>query len=215
MTNANQEFFNRQELAYSAGLPGGLLTTAYTTGIVTSTGFVFSLPVVMGSFLGVLSTSPITGYLSNKYHRIFADSPNLNALAQFTIRASTTMLGALIGLMVTSLLVTLPINPFAWPALVAGGVSAALIFALYWYKRPALESDAVAYIMPVYPGNVSGPLNLNDVAYLPGGANGTYSLATIAGRQGTFRNEAANSRGTQHNSRGTQQTSQVTTVPSV
>ncbi|NDH68855.1 MAG: hypothetical protein EBY22_13310, partial [Gammaproteobacteria bacterium] len=86
-----------------------------------------------GGLLGLLPAQMMHTYLAAKFDRIYTESPNMNAFCHFTIRATTAVVGILLGLIVTSLMVNLAINPFVLPALVAGGISAAIIIGLYAY----------------------------------------------------------------------------------
>ncbi|MBP6919096.1 MAG: hypothetical protein KBB94_09285 [Legionellaceae bacterium] len=145
MRQRSESFFNKKEVASFAGLAVGFVTSSYSTGVISTTG-VFAtpiLPIVVGSLLGLLPANVIHKHLAAKYDEIFRNSPNTNAFCHFTIRATTAVVGILLGLIVTSLMVNLAINPFVLPALVAGGISAAIIIGLYAYAysvlRPAMR----------------------------------------------------------------------------
>lgn len=145
MRQRSESFFNKKEVASFAGLAVGFVTSSYSTGVISTTG-VFAtpiLPIVVGSLLGLLPANVIHKHLAAKYDEIFRNSPNTNAFCHFTIRATTAVVGILLGLIVTSLMVNLAINPFVLPALVAGGISAAIIVGLYAYAysvlRPAIR----------------------------------------------------------------------------
>lgn len=147
MRQRSDSFFNKKELASFAGLVVGFVTSSYSTGVgVISTAGVFAtpmLPILVGSLLGLLPAQMMHTHLAAKYDVIFRNSPNMNAFCHFTIRATTAVVGILLGLIVTSLMVNLAINPFVLPALVAGGISAAIIIGLYAYAysvlRPAMQ----------------------------------------------------------------------------
>ena len=133
-------FFNKKQIAMSAGVAIGGTISAYSTGIISTTGAVtISLPIIMGTMIGILPAALVSTHLSHVFDRLGL-TPNFNALCQFTIRATTLILGILLGLAATSLLVSLTINPFTTPALIAGGVSAGLIVGLYVYAAMRINA---------------------------------------------------------------------------
>ncbi|MEI6093854.1 MAG: hypothetical protein WCR08_00085 [Gammaproteobacteria bacterium] len=141
MRRPTESFFKKKELASSAGLAVGNLISALSTGFLSTT-FVFAtpmLPILVGGLLGLLPAQMMHTYLAAKFDRIYTESPNMNAFCHFTIRATTAVVGILLGLIVTSLMVNLAINPFVLPALVAGGISAAIIIGLYAYAYSVLR----------------------------------------------------------------------------
>ncbi len=127
-------FFTKKGIASAVGGFVGLRTIFHYTGFATP-----MLPIVVGSLLGLLPAGVINKHLAAKYDKIFVDSPNTSAFCHFTIRATTAVVGILLGLIVTSLMVNLAINPFVLPALVAGGISAAIIIGLYAYAYSVLR----------------------------------------------------------------------------
>ncbi|MCR9191658.1 MAG: hypothetical protein NXI01_03250 [Gammaproteobacteria bacterium] len=136
MPRQSTSFFTKKEFAKSAGFSAGLVTASFTTGAMTTAGTaVLSAPLWIGAILGLLPAQIASAHLSAKYDRILRQSPNLNAFCQFTIRATTTALGMLIGIATASMVVGLTINPFTLPALITGGVCAGIIFGLYLYAN--------------------------------------------------------------------------------
>lgn len=104
---SSQSFFNRKKLVSSTGLATGFTTVFYSTGVLSATGVTMSLPIFVGSLLGVLPAQIIHTHLSAKYNKIFRNSPNLNAFCIFMSQATTAVVGVLLGLIVTSLMVNL------------------------------------------------------------------------------------------------------------
>ncbi len=91
-----------------------------------------TVPVVFGSMLGILLLTPATNYLSNRINGSYVVQ---RKYCHFALQAASWTLGSLIGLAVTSVFFSIAANPFTLPALIAGGVSAAVMLALYAITR--------------------------------------------------------------------------------
>lgn len=124
--------FFKQSVAGTAASGAGLTAVLYTTGILAANA---CLPVLAGMIVGVVPTLMINMHLSQEYssRRIFEMAPRTGAIFNFLLRAATYTLGLLISLAVASMMVTLTMNPFTTPALIAGGVSAAIIISMYLF----------------------------------------------------------------------------------
>lgn len=191
-------------LAMGTGVASGVGLTAYTTGMLTATAYGLSAPVIVGGILGLLPTQYLAVPLHRKYGSILRNSRNLETFCHFTIRATTAMLGAWIGLAATSFLFHLTINPFTLPALITAGISASIILGLYLYassykeEQYGLENDYVyhtgststasrqqeAYAVPLRTG-VAGEKHSSNAQQT--------SNSSLVGTRGTLYNHSAKS----------------------
>lgn len=175
MLRRSESFFSKKSIASSVGLTSGILTTSYTTGFLTATGFApLTIPIGMGFLIGILPASIVSSHLDGVYDRLQLKS-NFRAICAFTILATTHILGTLLSFAAISLLVGLTINPFTTPALIAGGVSAGLIVGLYVYADQRMRKLAL------YGGH-----NLHRTAQmmdLDGNGRVTYRSASVVNRQ--------------------------------
>lgn len=147
-----QRFF-RPAVASSASSAVGLTTVLYTTGVLAASA---CLPVLAGMMVGLAPAIMINSHLNYEYssRRIFASKPKAEMIFNFVLRASTYTLGLLISLAIASMMVTIAFNPFTTSALIAGGVSAALILSMYLflgYKANQSMKD-IPSIMSSYSG---------------------------------------------------------------
>lgn len=126
----------------AAGSSVALTAVLYTTGVLAASA---CLPVCVGMIIGLLPASMSEIYLTREYpnNEIFCDKPYAEAMFSFVLRASTQILGILIGLAIASMVVTLTMNPFTTPALIAGGVSATIILGLFLYLNHRVKQATV------------------------------------------------------------------------
>lgn len=127
---------------FAASSSVALTAVLYTTGVLAANT---CLPVCVGMIIGLLPASMSEIYLQQKYlgDDIFDDKPYASAMFLFVLRASTQILGILIGLAIASMVVTLTMNPFTTPALIAGGVSATIILGLFLYLNHRVKQAVV------------------------------------------------------------------------
>jgi hypothetical protein len=131
--NGTGTFFNKKPMATIIGAGVGVSIGHYTTaGVIAlpflTTGF---LPVFIGSVLGVLATSVIAIPALKKADLVLSNDSNRLQSASFIIGAATTTLGVIIGVMLTSLVVSLAFNPFTISAMISAGISAVLLLAMH------------------------------------------------------------------------------------
>jgi hypothetical protein len=120
-------FFNKKTLATVMGGGVGVTAGAYTTGAFAAPWNAAFLPVMIGGVLGVLATGVIAKPMLEKAHLVFSSRPNRLMLVSFLIAAAATTLGSIIGLMLTSLVVSLTFNPFTFSAMLSAGISAGFL----------------------------------------------------------------------------------------
>lgn len=135
VSRSPEAFFNAARVGR---LTGGAISL-YSTNLVATS---LNLPIIFGAMIGIVSATRVSKHLSGIYDKLDLN-PRVHTLCQFTISATTVILGVLLGLAATSLLVTFTMNPFTTPALIAGGVSAGLIVGLYVYAAMRVKSLAL------------------------------------------------------------------------
>lgn len=173
----------------------------YTTGVLAAS---VCLPVCVGMIIGLLPPTMIAKYLKNRssYNDIFDDRPRAGMMFSFLLAASTQLLGMLIGLAITSMVVTLAMNPFTTSALIAGGVSAGIILGLYMYLNYKINqayriygNQSVSYRRDIYEGDSEsityhphmaiGSSNNNNGLYIPASSlNDDHTSSSYSHRPG-------------------------------
>lgn len=150
MRTNSEAFFNKTTMATTMGRITGLACAGSALGVTSMA--VITLPICLGAILGLLPAELARRALSKKVSHISRD-PVFDIACNSLLAATTTLLGILIGLAVTSFLVTLTINPFTLPALIAGGVNATILLGFYLYAQNRVRPPVPA----------PGPLSQQDV----------------------------------------------------
>ena len=130
---------NKENMKHS-GMMVGLANAVMTTNAFATASIATQAPFIGGFILGKLLFHIPTQCLHSRIDAHFEAGGNTNICYHFMLQVASSTLSTLLCLMIMSTFMTIAANPFTLPALIAVGISAAIMLGVYVATSPRTQT---------------------------------------------------------------------------